>query len=162
MPTILHLARTLQCRPTLPELPGVRLRRYSGHGDVDLWLDLRRRSFESEPVGVRPWRRSDFQAEILDKSWWSPDRLWFAEAERESGGNHAAQPVGTIALAQRGLLPVIHWLCVLPEFRRRGVGRLLMAALETYCWDAGQRELGLETHELWDSAVKFYSVLGYQ
>ncbi|HVC99397.1 MAG TPA: GNAT family N-acetyltransferase, partial [Pirellulales bacterium] len=123
MPTILHLARTLNHRPPLPESSGVRLRPYNGPGDIDVWLELRRRSFEGEPVGVRPWTRADFQAEFLDKPWWSPDRLWFAETEREAGGHVLGQPAGTIALAQRGALPVIHWLCVLPEFRRRGIGR---------------------------------------
>jgi GNAT superfamily N-acetyltransferase len=144
------------------ELPGVRLRQFAGLGDIDAWLELRRRSFESEPVSVRPWARTDFQAEFLDKSWWSPERLWFAEFEAETNGHALAQPVGTIALAQRGTLSVIHWLCVLPEFRRRGIGRLLMAALETRCWDAGEREVGLETHSQWNAAVKFYTALGYK
>jgi GNAT superfamily N-acetyltransferase len=162
MTTILHLSRSLQCRPSLSELPGVRLRRYAGLDDVDIWLELRRQSFESEPVGVRSWTRPDFQAEFLDASWWSPDRLWFAEAESETNGHVVAQPVGSIALAQRGTLSVIHWLCVLPEFRRRGVGRLLMSALETRCWESGAREVGLETHAQWNAAVKFYTALGYK
>ncbi len=161
MPTILHLVRTLERRPSLPEVPGVRLRHFAGLDDIEVWLDLRQRSFAGAPVGVRPWTRADFEAEFFARPWWSPERLWFAEADQEAEGEVSSQPVGTIALAQRGELPVIHWLCVLPDWRRRGIGRLLLAAAEAIWWDSGRRVVGLETHAQWSAAVKFYTALGY-
>jgi len=69
-------------------------------------------------------------------------------------------------LAERGsgraARMVIHWLAVLPNWRRRGVGRLLVAALEQCCWDAGQHEVFLETHAGWTSALRFYESRGYR
>jgi ribosomal protein S18 acetylase RimI-like enzyme len=55
----------------------------------------------------------------------------------------------------------VHWLIVRSNWRRHGVGRLLMAHLETAAWDAGYREVWLETHVAWEAAVKFYRSLGY-
>ena len=57
--------------------------------------------------------------------------------------------------------PAVHWLVVLPAARRQGVGRLLMSHLERAAWDAGHREVLLETHAQWQAAVQFYEALGY-
>jgi GNAT superfamily N-acetyltransferase len=162
MPTILHLVKTLVCRPTLLELPGIRLRQFAGPPDIETWLDLRHCSFAGEPVGVREWTRADFEADFLSKPWWSPERLWFAEALPVTNQRDAAKVVGTVALGQRGELPVVHWLCVLPDWRRRGIGRLLLSALEVHCWDEGRHVVGLETHARWEAAFRFYRALGYE
>lgn len=58
-------------------------------------------------------------------------------------------------------MPVVHWLLVDPNYRRRGIGRLLMNCLERAAWDAGHRELQLETHAGWSAAVAFYQSIGY-
>jgi GNAT superfamily N-acetyltransferase len=55
----------------------------------------------------------------------------------------------------------VHWLLVHPDFRRRGIARLLMANLEQACWDAGIRRISLETHRNWTAAVACYRSLGY-
>jgi GNAT superfamily N-acetyltransferase len=74
--------------------------------------------------------------------------------------------IGTVALADRGsgahALPAVHWLAVLPPWRRRGVARLLMATLEHRCWKQGHDEIFLETHEGWTAARQLYEVLGYR
>ena len=84
--------------------------------------------------------------------------MWFAESRGEA--------IGTVTLAERGsgaaAKPVVHWLAVLPRWRRRGVGRLLMSVLHRTVWDAGQREILLETHADWTAAAKFYESLGYR
>lgn len=137
---------------------GIALRTYRGPGDVSTWLDLRHRAFARARVGVRQWTETDFEQEFLTKPWWSPEHLWFAEAR--------SQAVGTVALAIRGeeegARPAVHWLAVLPAWRRRGVGRLLMCALESRAWELGHREVWLETHAAWDSAVRLYESLGYE
>jgi len=88
--------------------------------------------------------------------------MWFAEVD----GAPAREPIGTVALAIRQsastAVPVVHWLCVLPQWRRRGVGKLLMNTLERAAWDAGYREVALETHEGWREAAAAYEAMGYE
>jgi GNAT superfamily N-acetyltransferase len=133
---------------------------YAGPEDIARWLDVRHRAFARLKVGVRQWTRNDFESEFLAKWWWQPERMWFAESAAE------AQITGTITLAMRGdqsaAVPVIHWLAVLPAWRRRGIGRLLVSALEAHAWDAGYRRVYLETHTAWTAAVELYEKLGYQ
>ncbi len=89
--------------------------------------------------------------------------MWFAELQRHPGGHY--EPVGTVTLARRGTppddRPVIHWLAVAPGFRRRGLGRLLVATVESAVWEAGERQIWLETHSGWQEAARLYAALGY-
>ena len=74
--------------------------------------------------------------------------------------------VGTVTLAirQDGQLakPVVHWLAVRPDHRRRGIGRLLIAYLEAAVWRSGGRQVWLETHAQWHEAARLYASLGYE
>ncbi len=151
--------RRLDAQPELPEIPGVFLRTYRGPDDVERWLTIRGQAFADELPAVREWNAADFRAEFQDNPWWHPSCQWFAESA-ETG-----DAIGTVTMAVRGrssnARPVIHWLAVVPRWRRQGVGRLLTAALERHCWDAGFREVRLESHANWKSAVAFYRKLGY-
>jgi len=162
MQNVLQLSKMLISRPDVAEVAGVRLRTYSGPEDIADWLNLRHRAFARLKVGVRQWMPADFESEFLAKWWWRPERMWFAEAATPAT---AAQVVGSITLAMRGdepvATPVIHWLAVLPAWRRRGIGRLLVTALEAHAWDAGHRRIYLETHTAWTAAVELYTKLGY-
>lgn len=165
--SVLQMSRTLLCRPALSGDPSVRVRPYSGESDIDLWLRIRERAFAAERVGVRKWTRDDFRRELLQKPWWSPERLWIAETIEHSTrlDEPAGTAVGTVALADRPgrdkSMPAVHWLAVLPRYRRLGVGQMLMATLEAYCWDRGWKEIALETHTKWRRAASFYAALGY-
>jgi GNAT superfamily N-acetyltransferase len=154
---VLHLSRRLLCPPMVRSIPGVVVRSFAGGDDIDAWLDLQGRSFSAQTPAVRTWTRADFEAEFLHKPWWSPDRMWFADAEGVAG---------SVTLALRGrepnAQPVVHWLMVAPECRRRGLGRCLMATLEAACWHAGHREISLETHVGWRAADAFYHAVGYE
>jgi len=90
--------------------------------------------------------------------------MWFAEPIGLLGKER--QPVGTVTLAMRGereqAKPVVHWLAVLPRWRRRGIAQLLMNTLEAACWDAGYRQIWLETHTAWSAAAQFYAKYGYE
>ncbi len=164
MATVLQLTRELLERPVATPIAGVRLRHFGGPDDVEVWLELRRRAFSRQKLGVGDWDAADFEREFLRKSWWRPEAMWFAEAQRLPLAPHA--PVGTVTLARRGdssdAKPVVHWLAVLGSDRRRGVGRLLMATLETAVWDAGGRQVWLETHIAWEEAARLYESLGYR
>ena len=121
-----------------------RVRPYDGDEDIDYWLSLRNNAFAGESMGGRAWDRSDFGREFLQQPWWKPEWMWFAVPSIDGP---ATSPVGTVTLAVRqtpaGLRPAVHWLCVLPEWRRRGIGRLLMDTLEHAAWDAGYRQIWL-------------------
>jgi GNAT superfamily N-acetyltransferase len=163
MTTVIQLTRRLAERPANPVVSGVRLRNYGGQVDVEQWLDLRRRAFARQRVGVGDWNAADFAREFLEKRWWSPERMWFAETEPWL---LPAKALGTVTLARRGDppndKPVMHWLAVLPGHRRRGIGRLLVATVEATVWDGGERQVWLETHAAWREALRLYESLGYQ
>jgi GNAT superfamily N-acetyltransferase len=167
MATVVQRKRVLAERPAAIELPDVRLRTFAGESDIQQWLDVRERSFARQKLGVRSWDEADFGREFLDKPWWRPEWMWFAEVANAidaSGSDPGC--IGTTAMALResatNTTPVVHWLCVVPSWRRRGVGRLLISALEGAAWDAGFREIALETHEAWREAAALYDALGYQ
>ena len=163
MPSVVQLTRRLAERPAIPEVPGVRLRHYAGSEDVERWLELRRRAFARQRVGVGDWQAADFAREFLEKRWWSPQRMWFAETRSRV---IATKVVGTVTLARRGEppndKPAVHWLAVLPGYRKRGIGRLLLATVEATAWDAGERQVWLETHAAWREALGLYQSLGYE
>jgi GNAT superfamily N-acetyltransferase len=138
------------------------IRSYLGEDDVDGWLGIRNRAFSILETAGRVWSEADFRREFVEQSWWRPEWMWFAFAsDREA----SKSPVGTVTLAVRqtlnGLRPAVHWLCVLPEWRRRGIARVLMATLERAAWKAGHRQIWLETHTDWKEAAAFYDRLGY-
>lgn len=162
MPAVLQLTKRLKRRPRLTEVPGVALRHFAGPQDIDPWLEVRRRAFARQKAAVGNWDVADFQHEFLAKPWWTPEAMWLAEMEL-AGQRMIA---GTITLARRGegpqAKPVVHWLAVVPGFRRRGLGRLLVATLETAVWQSGARQIWLETHSQWTEAVALYQAMGYR
>lgn len=155
--SVLQLCRNLESAPLLPAVLDITVRNYRWESDQQIWLAIRQDAFQTGPIPVRNWSQADFQAEFLDAWWWSPGRMWFAEA--------AGQAVGAVALGERGRagrsVPVVHWLAVRRAWRRQGVGRLLMAHLESACWQAGRRRVWLETSSAWHEAIEFYRTLGY-
>ena len=101
------------------------------------------------------WDVADFRREFLEKSWWRPEWMWLAATEESPN----AQLVGTATLALRqsetAAIPVVHWLCVLPSWRRRGIGRLLMTVVEQAAWDAGYHEVASNARS-WREAASCY------
>lgn len=162
MLSVVHRRRQLLDRPEPFICQGFRLRTYAGDQDIPLWLSLRDRAFARQKLGVRQWSVEDFHREFLEKPWWRPDWLWFAERSGQDGDSTAA---GTVALALRSgetdVKPVVHWLCVVPAWRRQSIGRVLMSAVERAAWDAGYDEVWLETHAAWKEAAAFYDRLNY-
>jgi GNAT superfamily N-acetyltransferase len=162
MMPIVQRMRTLQSMPSVSTVRAAIVRPYRCHEDIDHWLSLRNSAFAGESIGGRPWDRSDFGREFLQQPWWRPEWMWFAFPSIDGP---AASLVGTVTLAVRqtpaGLRPAVHWLCVLPEWRRRGVGSFLMATLERAAWNAGHRQIWLETHSNWKDAAAFYDRRDY-
>jgi len=162
MSDVLQLVRKLETRPDIEAVAGVSIRNYAGPQDIETWLDVRHAAFARQQVGVRRWTPHDFETEILAKPWWQPERMWFAEVEQLPG---VRQAVGAVTMAIRAgktlEVPVVHWLAVRSPWRRRGIAQLLMTVLEQAAWDAGYREVRLETHAAWVGAVELYRAMGY-
>jgi GNAT superfamily N-acetyltransferase len=160
MPSVVHRKRLLTDPPQPTAVSGVRLRNYVDLADIAAWIELHRLAFADQTMGVRTWNDEDFRREFLDKPWWRADWMWFAELDGDR-----PMPIGTVTLALRqsatATRAVIHWLCVLPRFRRRGIGGLLIRTAERAAWDAGYREVALETHAAWREAAACYDALGY-
>src|SRR5581483_7813359 len=104
MASVLQLVRRLEERPGLPAMPGVRLRHFAGPADIPVWLAIRQGAFARQQVGVRNWDEADFRSEFLQKPWWDPQGIWFAEvgSEDRDAEPDAYRAVGTIGLAWRG------------------------------------------------------------
>lgn len=154
MPIVLQMTKALATRPTVAAVPGVTLRHYQGADDMASWLALRDRAFAGEQPAVRPWTEREFHREFLEKSWWRSEAMWFAVNEQLI--------VGSVTLARRADdKPVVSWLMVDPNHRRRGIGQLLIDTLEAAVWDEGGKQIWLETHTAWEGAVALYRKLGY-
>ncbi len=140
----------------------MRVRTYRGREDALTWLAIRNQVFAAQTAGARPWTEADFQREFLDKPWWRPEWMWFAEAQDPSTGEFLA--VGAVAMKEVSppKAGAVQWLAVLPEWRRRRVGRGLMAVLETAAGEAGIRTLTAETLSEWEAATRFYRSLGFR
>ena len=123
------------------------------------------------PSGIRPGKNRrpamdacDFEAEFLAKPWWSPElfgSLRCRRMHRIRHGRSAPWPERFEATGLR-LGPVVHWLAVLPGWRRRGIGRLLLSQLHQCCWDAGYRQVWLETHSRAGPPCSLYRECGYR
>jgi GNAT superfamily N-acetyltransferase len=163
MTAVVQLVKDLSDEPRACELAGIRLRHFAGVQDIAPWLHVRHRAFGRLPVGVRAWSVEDFDQEFTAKPWWRPSRMWLAES---TGAAALGELIGTATLALRGVghhaKPVVHWLAVLPSWRRRGVATLLMDTLEAAAWQEGHREIWLETHVKWTAAAAFYTARGYR
>lgn len=186
------MERVLGSEPELPEVKGLRVRTFHDATDINAWLSIRHKAFARQRLGVLAWSAADFRREFLTKPWWRPEHMWFAEAFGQISRADVAPlsfwwgepvampqeniveqpmpaegfPIGTVTLALRGegasATPVVHWLAVLPAWRRQGVGRLLLAHLERRAWQLGYRRVALETHAAWTAAVHLYEQAGYR
>lgn len=159
MATVIAMRKQLRKAPERFGLPQIELRNFEDQRDIPRWLDLQARALPHSVKG-RAWDERDFAREFLQQPWWNVDRMWFALSRGED-----RRTVGTVTWGERGMpqgsLPSIHWLLVDPDYRRQGIGRLLVAALEEACWQSGRTTLALETLSLWSDAMAFYTALGY-
>lgn len=161
MTSVIQLTKTLQEPPEVIEIKDFTVRSFAPE-DVIPWLELRHRAFARESHGVREWTPADFEREFCQRWWWNPRNMWVAEWKTVAGPTKLA---ASVTLAMRGepasALPVVHWLMVAPEARRRGLGKLLLAHLERAAWELGYREVRLETHAAWRAATRLYESQGF-
>lgn len=159
-----HLRKSLTAEPLVTGTTAITIRAFGKVDDREHWVALRNAAFSDETPPGRAWTVEDFDRELATKWWWLPERTWFAELTGMASAECRA--VGTVTLAARGtpdkFVPVVHWLAVLPEYRRQGVAQALLNELERAAYQAGYHELHVETHSAWTAAVRFYASAGYR
>jgi GNAT superfamily N-acetyltransferase len=150
--SILHLNKNLS-DPTRPSrIDNGALRNYRPT-DLPAWLAMRNRAVAELIPMPRPWTEADFHRQMTAADGWRNDCTWVAETNDKL--------VGSVTLARRGSLAVVHWLVVDPAWRRQGIAGRLMAKCEQAAWQQGHHQIGVETHKNWRAAVEFYMRLGY-
>jgi len=70
--------------------------------------------------------------------------------------------VGTVSAVPRGEALYVRSMAVVPEVRRRGVGRLLLEQVERYADERGFRCLDLSTTPFLTSAIALYERAGFK
>lgn len=153
---VLQLSHRLMAPPACTVAEGITIRTFTPP-DTPGWLALRMRAFAAETPPVRLWLEADFIREMTSKPWWRNEHTWLALPTDKPN-----ELIGAVTLACRKQMPIVHWLMVDPEWRRRGIGRLLIHQLELAVWESGDREIRLETHKNWQNAVELYTKLGYR
>lgn len=146
-------------------IPGYRLRAGSGLDRALLVKFMQRTYQEVFPQDFSHLARTIEQ--YLDNKtplWW----VELADSEPGQGLPSVRQPVGCLwvgnALDQvRGDRHAhIFLLYVVPEHRRRGIGKALMRYVEDWAIGRGDRQIGLQVFESNQPALNLYSQLGYQ
>ncbi len=111
---------------------------------------------------VRLWRtvfpdappRSDPVLDIRRKADVQPELFLVAYIDRTI--------IGTCMAGFDGHRGWVHLVAVAPEFRRRGVGSLLMGHAEAHLADLGCPKLNLQVRGSSPDAVRFYEQLGFR
>jgi ribosomal protein S18 acetylase RimI-like enzyme len=112
------------------------------------------------------------------KQYFSSDTpLWWVEEEGEQGGrraegqgknNNSQCPIACVWVGNA--IDQVHGnrhahifiLYVVPEHRRRGIGKALMQYVENWAIQRGDRQIGLQVFQSNKPALNLYNQLGYQ
>ncbi len=136
-------------QPTLPK--GYSLRTFRP-GDERHWARIISRAFETEcPISV-------FGREIARHDAFSPDGLFFL--------TYRGHPVGTATAWSKPELGArsgyVHMVALVPEHTRKGLGKVLTAAVLNYFKEHGLRSAFLHTDEHRLAAIKTYIEMGFE
>lgn len=150
-PQLLMKRRGLKAigKPAVPK--GYSLRTYR-QGDEKHWARIISRAFETE---CSP---SVFGREFAEQEAFRPERVFFL--------TYRGQPVGTAtAWSKPELGPLsgyVHMVALVPEHTRKGLGKVLTAAVLTCFKEQGLQVAFLHTDEHRLAAIKTYLELGFE
>ena len=153
----LRMWRELADLPEAEPPAGYRIRNYET-GDDAAFVRIKNAAFMVENVGGRAWTVADFEKEYLDSPYFERKRVLFAVCGDE--------PVGTTtawSATYRGKeVGLIHWVAVVPEHRKKGLGWVLNVRALHRLKALGYGEATLNTSETLESAVRLYRRLGFE
>jgi len=147
-------------------LPGYRLSTGSGL-DRALLVKLMQRTYQELFSG------QDFShlARTVEQYFSDSTPLWWVEVAEAASGQvfpHWRQPVAclwvgnAVEQVQGDRHPHIFLLYVVPEHRRRGIGKALMCYVEDWAIALGYDQIGLQVFQSNQPALNLYRHLGYQ
>lgn len=136
--------------PVLPKGFGIRTYR---KGDAQGWIEACR-----DGLDTGSWTQEDFTGRMLNMDGLSADGIFFAVDEN---GVIAATASGVFKEKERGGLGYVHMVCVRPEYRGKGLGRLLNAAVLCYLSKRCCTDVYLTTDDFRIPAIKVYLSLGF-
>jgi GNAT superfamily N-acetyltransferase len=120
---------------------------------------------------TRPLKKSDYDeiVRVIDRWWGGPTSalahpIFFYELGKLARVvEHDEQIVGFLFgfIAPDGPVGYVHIVGIHPDYRRRGVARLLYTAFEADCCDAGCRLLKAITTLGNEGSVRFHDALGW-
>jgi [ribosomal protein S18]-alanine N-acetyltransferase len=129
-------------------------------------------------ISLRPYRVEDFEPLWdIDQECYEPGIAYSRRelknylrfpgsqcvvAEGEAIGKTSRKIVGFCVTAQRGEFGYIVTIDVLREWRRRGVGTLLLEEVERHMQASGVREVSLETATVNEAGIAFWKRHGYR
>ncbi|MDE3001240.1 MAG: GNAT family N-acetyltransferase [Gemmatimonadota bacterium] len=153
----LKMWRELKDLPDAKPPAGYRVRTYRP-GDDTAFVRIKNAAFMSENAGGRAWTEADFEKEYLNSPYFYPERVLFAVFGDE--------PVGTTTAwtaTNRGKdVGLIHWVAVVPEHRKKGLGWVLNVRALHKLKALGYGEAILNTSETLEPAVRLYRRLGFE
>lgn len=149
-----------------PLLPGYRLSAGSGL-DQALLLKFMQRTYQEL------FQEQDFShlARTVEQYFSNKTPLWWVELADSGFGQvlpHWRQPVAclwvgnAVEQVQGEHHTHIFLLYVMPEHRRRGIGKALMRYVEDWAVSRGDRQIGLQVFQANQPALNLYQQLGYQ
>lgn len=121
--------------------------RVFAESDTEAVAALWRKVFPDNPSHNRP------EADIARKLKVQPELFYVAESK--------ARIVGTAMGGYDGHRGWVYYVAVDPGYRRRGIGKALMKAVEAGLKASGCSKLNLQVREGNEEAVEFYTRLGY-
>jgi predicted dehydrogenase/ribosomal protein S18 acetylase RimI-like enzyme len=147
----------LMWRPNLENLPiaklqdGYSIRNYQP-GDEQAWLDI------CNPAINMTWNMEDLKEKLINVSWFTPEHLLFVCHQQNIVGTACAWQLR----ADEKKVGYVHMVAVRPEYRGKGLGRLLTLKVLHYLKKQGFRESKLNTDEFRLPAISLYLDLGFK
>lgn len=159
------LGRELNASVSEQLLPGYYLRAGSGL-DRALLVKFMQRTYQEL------FQEQNFShlAQTVEQYFSRETPLWWVELASEPTQllPHSRQPVaclwvGNVVEQVRGDRNAhIFLLYVMPEHRRRGIGKALICYVENWARERGDRQIGLQVFQSNQPALNLYNQLGYQ
>jgi ribosomal protein S18 acetylase RimI-like enzyme len=117
----------------------------------------------AEPEIYRATAPRELEQRLRETLEWQGTHVLLAEVDDEPAGSVVMREV--VSEGHTYIHParqmMVDQLVVAPEFRRRGVGRALMTAVDRHAKEAGLTGIVLDVRAHNEDAIAFYQQLGY-